>query len=425
MPDTIALIAHARQLDNIVALAKTYGPVLSRYRLIATQNTGERIQNATGFDVERFASESKGGDIQLAAEVITGRVAAVIFLSESVSTDAKDPTPDIVIKSCQMHDVPIGINYSTSVLIFEGLARTQVAYLIFNPVSGGGNAETDLALIRELLDPYFNLKVHLTTPDVGAEQLAQMAIEDEADLIIASGGDGTVSAVAGQIIETDIPLGIIPRGTANAFCLALGISTSLTPIRNACRIILDGHTRVVDAARCNGVPMILLAGIGFEAEMVEKASRELKDQWGTLAYLMAGWRQLNEQQLFDFEAEVEGQVYQAQAGAITIANAAPPTSVLAQGIGQVAYDDGLLDMTVTTAESKMQAVTSMIGMLGAALVKSPTNHPNVQHGRVSTIKITAEPPQKVVVDGEVIGTTPVTVECVPKGLTVFVPKANG
>ncbi len=423
MPNTLALIAHDAQLNNLVTLVKTHAPVLSRYKLIAPLVTGQRLQNATGLEVECFAAEKMGGDIQVAAEVINGTIKAVIFLIDPQTIVAHDADIKMLIRACQLHDVPLGLNLSTSAFILEGLARAKTAHLIFNPVSGSGNADNDLTIIRERLDPHYNFHVHATTPDLSAEQLAKLAIGAGADLIIASGGDGTVSAVAGQLLHTEIPLGVIPRGTANAFCAALGITTTLNPIQSACQVILDGHTIFVDAARCNETPMILLAGIGFEAEMVEKASRELKDQWGTLAYLMAGWRQLNEQTLFDIEAEIEGEVFTAQAGALTVANAAPPTSVFAQGIGHVDYQDGLLDVTVASMESKLQAVTSLISIFGAALVKTPVNQPNVRHGRIEHITINANPPQKVVVDGEVIGTTPVEIECLPKSLRVFVPKA--
>ncbi|MEM9450821.1 MAG: methylglyoxal synthase [Cyanobacteria bacterium P01_E01_bin.6] len=422
MAQTLALIAHDAQLDQLVTLAKRNIPVLSRYRLIAPLATGQRIQSTTSLDIECFAPEKMGGDIQVAAEVISGSVKAVIFLIDPQTVVAHDADMRTLIRVCQLHDVPLGLNVSTSALILEGLARTKTAHLIFNPVSGTGNSENDLDLIHEMLDPHFNFHVYTTTPDISAADLAQQALEASTDVVIASGGDGTVSAVAGQLANTGIPLGIIPRGTANAFCMAVGIPTAITPIRNACRTILEGHTVVVDTARCNGKPMILLAGIGFEAEMVEKASRELKDQWGTLAYLMAGWQQLSEQNLFEVEADVSGAPYIAQAGALTVANAAPPTSVLAQGVGNVDYSDGLLDLTIASPESTLEAVTSLIRVFGSALVKTPVNQPNVRHGRVPRITIQTRPPQKVVVDGELIGTTPVDIECCPKSLCVLVPK---
>ncbi|HEY9645397.1 MAG TPA: YegS/Rv2252/BmrU family lipid kinase, partial [Chroococcidiopsis sp.] len=320
-----------------------------------------------------------------------------------------------------VYNIPLATNLATAEAIVGNLVKNYVAHLIFNPVAGQGNAQQELATICNLLEPHMTLKVSQTTPEVTAEQLTEAAIASQPSLVIASGGDGTVSAVASNLINTGIPLGMIPRGTANAFASALKIPLALNPIRSACEVILAGHTRVVDAARCNGAAMILLAGIGYEAETVEKANRELKDQWGVLAYLMAGWQQLDEQTLFETEIEIEDSTQRFQAAAITIANAAPLSSVLAQGAGQVVVNDGLLDVTIATHETKFQAITTMISMLGSALVKLNNTQQNVTYFSAKKIKVTTDPPQKVVLDGEIIGTTPVEFESLPGALTVFAP----
>ncbi len=422
MPTTIALIAHDAKKDDIVQFASQHSPVLGRYRLIATGTTGQRVQNSTNLPIERKLPGLEGGNAQIAAEVAEGNVAAVIFLVDPLYAQPHEPDVQSLLRICNFYNVPLATNLATAEAIATQFAKTLVAHLIFNPIAGQGNAEQDLDLIRQLLGPHLHLKVCQTTLDTDSAQLARDAIAAGADIIIASGGDGTVSSVAGELISTGIPLGIIPRGTANAFSVALGIPQFL-PIRNACQVILSGKTRTVDAARCNGFPMILLAGVGYEAETVERASRDLKDRWGAMAYLMAGWQLLDESGLFEAVIEAEGETYQLQAHAITVANAAPPTSVLAQGAGEVIMDDGLLDVTIATAETKLQAIATMLRMLGAALVKAGglQQQKNVIHGRTRRIKITTDPPQKVVVDGEIIGTTPIEVECIPDGLTVLVP----
>lgn len=426
MAATIALIAHDRKKNDVTAFAQQHRAVLARYRLIATGTTGQRIQDASGLSVHCYASGPLGGDAQIAAEVVGGQVCAVFFLIDPLYAQPHEPDIQALRRVCDVHNVPLATNLATAALIVDGLARTRVAHLIFNPVSGRGNPDEELALVQSLLDPHFNLQVHLTTTTDSAEHFTGLALKSHADLVIASGGDGTVSAVAGELIGSGIPLGIIPRGTANAFSSALGIASAIAlstmQIRTACRIISEGETRQVDAAWCNGKGMVLLAGIGFEAETVEKASREFKDQWGALAYLMAGWQQLNEQELFKATIEMDGQAVEIEAGAITVANAAPLTSVLAQGMGGVICDDGLLDVTMMTAASKFQALSSLINTLGAALIRVTSSQPNVNHVRTDRIKISTEPPQKVVVDGEVMGMTPIEVVCVPKGLTVLVPK---
>jgi diacylglycerol kinase (ATP) len=304
--------------------------------------------------------------------------------------------------------------------------QTRVAHLIFNPVAGQRDSAQDLLQIRQMLSPWMHLHVHFTTRDVDADQLAQQAVAAQPDLIIASGGDGTVSLVASQMLGSGIQLGVIPRGTANALSVAMGIPTT---VAGACQLILAGTTRHLDAAYCNQHLMTLLAGIGLEAGTVGKATRELKNQWGVLAYLIAGWEQLGEQALFNAELEMEGQVHQFPAFAVTIANAAPPTSVLAQGVGEVVFDDGLLDITIITKQtaqqptikSKLQAARDLINLYGSALVKTKADLPNLYHFRANRLKLTTASPEAIVVDGEMVGDTPLEVSCLPSALTVIAP----
>lgn len=292
------------------------------------------------------------------------------------------------------------------------------ACLIFNPVAGQSDPDQDLAQIRALLEPEIALDVRLTTEEVGADELARSAIAEGADIILASGGDGTLSAAATALVGKTIPLGIISRGTANAFANALNIPDT---IQGACETILAGSTRMVDAAYCNGLPMVLLAGIGFEAETVERADREAKNRFGMLAYILAGLQQLRNLEIFDAELETEDRIIKVSAAAITVANAAPATSVLAQGPAGVVVNDGLLDITLVSPGNMAGAIAATYHLLQTALSGNPTDRNDIGYLRAKQIKITTEPAQKVVLDGELIGTTPVTIECVPNGLTLFMP----
>lgn len=110
----------------------------------------------------------------------------------------------------------------------------RTACLIFNLVAGQGDSKKDLNQIETLLSSKIDFDVQLTTPEIGANFLANSAIDRHVETIIVSGGDGTVSAAANAMIKTDIPLGIIPRGTVNSFAKALNISDNLT---TACQTI--------------------------------------------------------------------------------------------------------------------------------------------------------------------------------------------
>ncbi|MBT9312682.1 methylglyoxal synthase [Leptothoe kymatousa] len=426
MPDCLALIAHDTKKNDMVALATNYQHVLSRYHLIATENTGQLIATVTGLSVERLAPGSQGGELQIAARVVSGDVTGVIFLLDPVSVNPNEPDIRALLRVCTLHNVLLATNMITAQLAIEAVAKRRDAYLIFNPVAGQGNPDRDLALIRQILVPQVNLHTIFTEADVDVIAQAKGAIATiqanqttaEPGFIIASGGDGTVSAIAGATMETGIPLGVIPRGTANAFAVAMGIPTDL---QQACEAIAAGHTRVVDAAYCNKIPMILLAGMGFEAEVVENANRELKNQLGALAYLLSGAQQFFTQESFQVQIEIDGQTIDDVAVAVTVANAAPPTSVMAQGFGDVIPNDGLLEVTIAVPQTRLQGMNMMASLFTSALVKSQFEREDIVCLRTKRLKVKTDPPQKLVVDGELWDANPIEFECVPGGLTIFSP----
>ncbi|MBD2104794.1 YegS/Rv2252/BmrU family lipid kinase [Leptolyngbya sp. FACHB-261] len=293
------------------------------------------------------------------------------------------------------------------------------ACLIYNPVAGQGDSEADLQKIRELLEPEFDLDIRYTTEETDADELALAAVQEGVAMIIASGGDGTLSAAATALVGTSIPFGVISRGTANAFANALGIPDT---IEEACETILTGSVRVVDAATCNGKPMVLLAGIGFEAEAVERADRAAKNRFGMLAYVLAGVQQLRQLEIFEAQIETDDKVVTVTAAAVTVANAAPSTSILAQGPAAVVVDDGMLDITIVAPSTATGAIAAGFHLLQTALQGVAGERPDIGYLRSRSVKITTDPPQKIALDGEIVGTTPVDIQCIPGGLTILVPK---
>lgn len=433
MPTTFALIAgHAsqerirqRQKDNFVEFFEAYLGMLSRYNFVATEEIATTLNQQFDGVIESVLPSAMGGDVQIAARVVEGAIAAVVFLGDT--SEGSEAQARLLRRACDLHDVPLATNLATARAVVLSLAESKLAHLIFNPVSGQGNPNQELQQIRQWLEPQIQVQVVLTEPEVSPAEQAKAAIAAGADLIIASGGDGTVSAVAEALVQTNTPLGIIPRGTANAFSVALNIPTDL---RGACETILAGLTMQVDVATCNGAPMVLLAGIGFEAETVERANREMKNRLGALAYIVAGVQQFADQEAFEAEIEIEGEVNRFESNAITVANAAPATSVMAQGFGMVITDDGLLDVTVGLSQmeaqgfgARLQGMGAMADLLRAALVRRPTQSEDIMSFRVPRLKVTTRPPQKVVVDGEIVGTTPVVFDCIEKGLVVLAPIA--
>ncbi|MGE9292323.1 MAG: diacylglycerol kinase family protein [Puniceicoccales bacterium] len=294
-------------------------------------------------------------------------------------------------------------------------------FVVLNPVSGKRDPQKDRSLLIELLGPFYKLRILETTPDVGAEELTHRALEEKADQVLAAGGDGTVAAVAGVLAGTDVPMGIIPRGTANSLATCLyGLSVQADPVGTCCRHILAGSTRAIDIARCDGRVMVLLAGIGIEAGMIEKAEREAKDQWGVLAYLVGAWQQIDEQKPFQLRLEVDGQEEKLEASCVTVANAAPPSSVFAQGRGTPDLADGKLDVTIVTDfKSRAHAVETMSKLFVGTYAESESRDQTVLHFSGKKIRIETEPAQSFILDGDVAGETPLTLEAEQAALKVF------
>jgi YegS/Rv2252/BmrU family lipid kinase len=293
------------------------------------------------------------------------------------------------------------------------------ACLIFNPVAGQGDPNRELEIIKNILSPQFDLDIQFTSKEIDAGELAQEAVKNGVEILLAAGGDGTLSAVAEATVGTNIPVGAIPRGTANAFAAALGLPSA---IEEACQMIKNGRTQKVDAGMCNGKSMVLLSEIGFGAEAIDNASRESKNRWGMLAYVLSGIQQLKDLKPFAVEIEIEDKiVHLPEVNSVTVANVAPPTSILAQGPAGIIGDDGLLDVTIIAVEKWTEAIAASYHLLQSGLSGNAAEREGIGYVRTKRVKITAEPPQKVVLDGEIIGTTPIEVECIPNGLTIFVP----
>lgn len=432
MAHALLLLANAASAEDLVHWLERQSSALCGLPLLATAELVPRLQAALAADgpgLEDLPALAAGGDIVAAARVLSGEVAAVIAFLEPHDPAGATPDRALLLRACSIAGVPLAPNPATADLVLRGLRHGRTAYLLFNPVAGQGDPNSDLALIRSLLEPQLLVNVLLTRPGLDpAEQTRELVDilqarpqgEPGGAMILACGGDGTVSAVAGAVAGTGIPFGVIPRGTANAFAAALGIP--LDPA-GACATILAGHTQLLDAARCNDRPMILLAGLGFEAGMVNRATRELKTMLGPLAYVLAGAQQLVSQQPFAARIAIDGAVTEVQAAAITVANVAPATSVLAQGFGRVIPDDGLLEITIASPASRLQGLNALASLAASAVVQTPTTHPDLLCLRARQITITTDPPQTLVIDGELLEADPVSFTCLPGALRVFVPLA--
>ncbi|MBN7818620.1 diacylglycerol kinase family protein [Bowmanella yangjiangensis] len=295
------------------------------------------------------------------------------------------------------------------------------AWLIANPVAGGGKWQDCQAQIEQQLAPRLALKIKLTNPDEDGRKLAEQAIKAGADIVIACGGDGTITEVASVLTDTQVPLGIIPMGTANALSYALcGIKSKVFPIDTACQSILEGEVRAIDTARCNGKLILLLAAVGFEQQMIEAANRKEKNALGQFAYLLGLWRAIEQNQNLQLEVQFDDEPAQTlHTHSLVVANAAPLTTLLAQGDGEPDLADGKLDVTwLSPSENSTQHLLSLTELALAGI--SPTGE-NIHHRQITRIRIDGPDLSSYVIDGEVFDDLPLDIQIHPASLKVLAP----
>jgi methylglyoxal synthase len=115
----IALIAHDRMKDSMVALVQQFKPVLARHRLVATGTTGGRLHQEVGLDIECLLSGPMGGDLQIGARLAVGEVQVVIFLRDPMTPQPHEPDINALVRACDVHDVACATNLATARLVLR------------------------------------------------------------------------------------------------------------------------------------------------------------------------------------------------------------------------------------------------------------------------------------------------------------------
>ncbi|MCQ8885883.1 dual specificity protein phosphatase family protein [Pseudoalteromonas agarivorans] len=295
------------------------------------------------------------------------------------------------------------------------------AVIIANPVSGTKMWQDKEHLIVARLSAYYDLEVLTTTKEIDGIELAKQAINDKPDIIIACGGDGTVTEVASVLVNTQCKLGIIPMGTANALAhVLMGISSKIIPVEQACDLIIDGQTQTIDTAYCNDELMLLLAGIGYEQSMVEKADRDSKNESGQLAYLSGFFQAFSEQKAQTLYVTLDdNQMQEVNTNSFIVANAAPFTTLLAQGGGQPDHEDGLLDINwLLPSDENTTRVLSIAELMFSSITQTHlaiSSH----HTNAKKVTITADEEIKYVLDGEIKTADTLTITVDPASLKVI------
>lgn len=171
----------------------------------------------------------------------------------------------------------------------SGMAFPARYPLLFNPRARSQRGQRALRFLMERSTRFYLCATN--SPEEARQLAAKFAAEGE-PVVIAAGGDGTLNAVVSGLAGSQTALGVLPAGTMNVFARELGIP--FDNLSKAFEVIERGHVREIDLFEANGAPFVQMAGVGFDAMVIEETTWESKKVLGPLAYLLAAVKVLGE-----------------------------------------------------------------------------------------------------------------------------------
>jgi diacylglycerol kinase (ATP) len=247
-----------------------------------------------------------------------------------------------------------------------------------------------------------------------AHKKTRTAVKEGAELVLIWGGDGMVQQCLDALAGRDVLAAIIPAGTANLFATNLGIPQNLP---EAVRIALHGVHRRLDLGRVNGQHFAVMAGAGFDAEMIADADRQMKDSTGKLAYVWTGLRHVRDG-VVPVRIRVDGQKwFKGKASCVLLGNVSTITGGI-EAFDDARPDDGRLEVGVATAHGALDWART----LGRMAVGRTERSPFVQITRGKKIDVRFKAPTAYELDGGERGTTKrLKARVIPAAITICVP----
>jgi diacylglycerol kinase family enzyme len=280
---------------------------------------------------------------------------------------------------------------------------------------GGGLPE-----LRALLDRrgVHDLRWREVPKSRKAPKQVRKALAWGAELLFVWGGDGMAQRSIDALDGADVPVALLPAGTANLLASSLGIPKD---VEGAVDVGLRGDRRRIDIGRINGETFAVMAGAGLDAQMIADADGGLKDRLGRLGYVWTGLKNLRAEP-FEATVTVDGTTWYT----------GPANCVIAGNVGKLFAglelfedshaDDGMLELGVLTATGALATMRTM----ARVAVTTVDDGPYARTTKAHTVKARFDRKVLYQVDGgdrEAVRKLKITV--VPGGLVVCVPPAAG
>ncbi|WP_206691326.1 diacylglycerol kinase family protein [Quadrisphaera sp. INWT6] len=293
--------------------------------------------------------------------------------------------------------------------------RRPLAAVVVNPTKVGDIGGVRTALDRACRDLEWRepLWLETTVAEPGTSQ-ARRALAAGADVVVAFGGDGTVRRVASVLAGTGTPLGLVPAGTGNLLARNLDVVTSraaeIAPddVEAAMRVVLSGIDRRIDVGWISverpGRPepdaeecFLVMAGMGFDAQIMAGTPEALKAKVGPAAYFVSGLRQFNGDRV-RMDITVDGVPHRRRVRTAVVGNVGRVQGGLAL-MPDAEVDDGYLDLLAIGP----RGVVGWLDVAGRVITRRTWGDQRLAHWRGQRIDLVAEVPQEAQIDGDTIG----------------------
>jgi diacylglycerol kinase (ATP) len=296
----------------------------------------------------------------------------------------------------------------------------QNVFVVYNPTSGKEHqaAEVRDLLARHFSPPQWTSEVYETTGKEDVAEICREACKRGVSLVVAAGGDGTLIQVANGLVNSRIPLGILPMGTENFLARVLLIPMKLD---EAVKLLVDDHTVVeVDALKVDKRHFFSNVSVGLTSRIVNNTSTADKKLLGRLAYVLAMIRRSSLFQLQRFRVTLDGRTRRVRAAEVMISSSTlmrtPPFLL---GTPET-LSDGQLEVYVLTART----LGDYIRLAWEVFMQPGKPRAKLSHwtatrsARIDVLRRS----RLVQADGELIGRTPVEILMVPRAVHVIVPR---
>ena len=290
---------------------------------------------------------------------------------------------------------------------------------IINPMAGASRQRAGLrALITRLQSSGIELEPHVTAgPGQAQRMAARIARHAQPDkpprAVLVAGGDGTVCEVANGLTGSTVPLVVWPTGTENLFARSLGFRPDPDLILNC---LSAGRVLSMDVGVVNGRSILVVAGVGFDAEVVHRLTPTRRGYITHLTYFGPLWRTFWEHRFPLIRVVGDDQLLWEGRGMVFVGNL-PRYSLGLRVVRDAQLDDGLLDVCAFTCRGRRQLLAHSL----RTVLRRHLEHGGVWYARLTRIRVESPAPVPVELDGEQAGWLPIEVTVRPAAIRVQLP----